>query len=353
MKIAIFSLPLTWNYGGILQQYALQKYLERQGHEVHIITVRKDRKSTARNMLVSVKWAFVSFLAKISLFGFTKLIDVERFKSSHLNNVSKLFFSREDVEKFLNSNDFDLLVVGSDQIWNRSATQSLDVSFLNYKVEAKKVSYAASFAKSDIDYTSEELEFARACLKKFEGISVREASGIDILNEYFDSEGEHLLDPTLLLESVDYPVANNVETKQEYVFSYILDKTAGKNDFKRKICKRLGLPEEDFVESKGYRGVETWLTDIKNSSFVVTDSFHGMCFSILYRKNFIVVGNRERGLDRFHSLLGLLNLGERLIYPEDLPSVDLDELVSNIDWESVYMRLMEERSKSKDYFNKI
>jgi hypothetical protein len=357
MKIALVSLPLTWNYGGILQYYALQKVLESSGHEVHILTIRKQRKLFLLNSLVSLKWKVIKILGKMSIFGYNKLIDVEKFKQKNMTNLTDSFFSLDDVCAYLHTNSIDTLVVGSDQIWNRSATHSLDVSFLNFGYAARKFAYAASFAKDTINYSPQEIQFCIKQLETFESVSVREKSGVDILKEKLSCNGLHVLDPTLLLEPEAYPI--DLDSKEldsfseEYLFSYILDSSEVKDEFKDDFCKKLGLSNLDFVGYKGYRGVEAWLKGLSGSKFVVTDSFHGMCFAIIFKKDFIVVANKERGLDRFYSLLKLLNLESRLVYPEDLARYIFDGIKLKINWLEVTTLLNQQKNISRKFLEDI
>jgi hypothetical protein len=355
MKIGLVSLPLTWNYGGILQHYALQKVLENYGHEVHIITIRKDRKNLFLNSLVKFKWQLIKLIGNKKLPLKHKLLDVERFKQREMSRLTDSFFSLDEVCDYLHANEIDTLVVGSDQIWNKDATHSLDVSFLNFNYPARRFSYAASFAKNSINYKAEELVYCSKQLESFDGISVREKSGVDILKNSLSTYGVHVLDPTLLLDANLYPTeCKELQTPDEnYLFSYVLDKNEDKDNFREVCCRELDLTNLDFIEHDGYRGVEAWIKALANSEFIVTDSFHGMCFAVIFNKNFIVVANKERGLDRFYSLLKTLNLENRLVLPEDLSRYNFNNDDSSINWSEVNDLLKREQVKSREFIKNI
>ena len=356
MKIALVSLPFTWNYGGILQHYALQKVLKERGYEVHILTIRKRRSNNIEQSLVAFKWKVIEALGAFGMFGYHKLIDVVNFKSNFMDNITTSFFTLDEAKQYIEANQIKKVVVGSDQIWNKEATHSIDVSFLNFTkpVNFKKYSYAPSFARDAVSYTFEEKKLIRKLLQELEVVSVRESSGVKILKESFECTGTHVLDPTLLLDfgAYEFNSDNVTPISGNYVFSYILDENEDKSKFVNYIGNSFNANVENFVKKKGYRGVESWIDGIKNSRFVVTDSFHGMCFAILFKKDFLVISNQSRGRDRFYSLLNLLNLENRIIEPCELSLFTFEQVIK-INWDSVYESLNEQRKISFSVLDQI
>ncbi len=156
-------------------------------------------------------------------------------------------------------------------------------------------------------------------LKKFDAVSVREASGINICRNYFGVEALQMLDPTLLLSADDYRgliCKAHTEPSNGNILVYILDKTPEKVALVEKIAKDKNLipfwldsPDEYQsnlpLEKQIKMSVEQWLKSFGDAEFVFTDSFHGCIFSIIFRKQFLVFGNPKRGLSRFYSLLYL------------------------------------------------
>ena len=228
---------------------------------------------------------------------------------------------------------FQGYVVGSDQVWRIKNVRGADYNFfLDFtKNDAvRRISYAASFG---VDYWDDNQDEARSIaevkplLEKFDAISVREDSGVKVCKECFDVDAVHVLDPTLLLDKAEYIHAFGLRDKQKkYLAVYMLDMTEDKKKIINKVSKELGLPVKYIdklssiwawlptsISDLAKPGVKHWMQSILEAEFILTDSFHGMAFSIIFEKQFLVVGNERRGLTRFTSLLGELGLKEHLI----------------------------------------
>ena len=209
MRIGILTLPLHTNYGGILQAYALQTVLERMGHEVVVF-------DTPKNKVLEILGRFFHKLFALNL--------INSFVNKH-DNLLKAIISRK-ITSFVRKNinlkkvrgfgslredDFDAIVVGSDQIWRavyfpRWLEQPLDNAYLSFTNgwNIKRISYAASFGTDEWEYTDKQTGICRECIKEFDAISVREESGVDLCKKYFGVNAQQVLDPTMLLDSVDY-----------------------------------------------------------------------------------------------------------------------------------------------------
>ena len=371
MKIAILTLPLHTNYGGILQCYALQTVLERQGYDVKVLT----------KPLYTRTYYIIWFFAIIKRF-FKRIFLGEKISILYapyqleIKNVRKntnLFIDRY-IHKYLTRSlskkilkKFDAIIVGSDQVWRAKYVNVEDyfLSFLGDE-KIKRIAYAASFGVDNIsEYSLEQLEKCIHLLRKFDYVSVRELSGVNICHRYFNINAIQLLDPTLLLAPNDYLSLidkKNVNEPLGNMLVYILDKTDEKVQLVNKIAAERGLvPFWIGIENKneslstGYSvkiSVEQWLYSFEKADFVFTDSFHGCAFSILFNKQFIVIGNKERGMSRFTSLLSIFQLDERLIYSKNDYENRIINLSTDIDYKIINNILSIERDKSYDFFYK-
>jgi len=351
MRICLISLPMTWNYGGILQQYSLQEHLVQNGHLVDVMTIRKNRNCFIANVAVKVKWKFIPILARFLGFKYSKLFEVERFKQNHFTCLTRTLLTNAEIAKFIDRSKYDCLIVGSDQIWNRDALPNLRASFLDFNVE-KKIAYAPSFARNEHTYSDSEIKIVSQLLTNFFSVSVREKSGVAILSEQFNCASIHVLDPTFLLSAEDYKrifvkeLSSTPQPIEKTLFTYILDGSTEKKLFTRKVAKQRGLIIDDFISRDSSRSVEAWLKGIYSADFVITDSFHGMCFAIIFKKQFFVIENASRGSDRFISMLTLVGLSDRLI-PSSFNAANCDYMNSEIAWDEVStkLRLLIDRSR--------
>lgn len=353
IKIGIFSLPLNWNYGGILQQYALSEYLRKKNFTPILFSRRANRKSSFKLLLVKTKWNIVKILNNLNCFNFLPLIATESFKKRFLTNKTKDFFSSEEINSFIKKNEIKHFIVGSDQIWNVGATPSLHDSFLGFVDKDKNnvlASYAPSFAHDDWKYSIKQTIDSKMLLKKFSFISVRETAGVELISKHFEMNSIRVLDPTFLLDVNDYyrllgnKNSNNDKNKKT-IFSYIFENGAERMKIIEKDAKKNNLEVISFCDlsnipnliknNRRNYSVESWLNSLKNSSIVVTDSFHGMVFAIIFKKNFYVHLNKKNGTSRINSLLKDLDLESRIINNVDLIQYNIND----IDWNSVEIRL--------------
>jgi hypothetical protein len=200
-------------------------------------------------------------------------------------------------------------------------------------------------------------------LKKFNAISVREDSGVIICKNEFDVLATKVLDPTLLLTERDYELIIKFEhhkkLKNSYIAYYQLTHEIGESKFANQISKCLNLPIQNIYRktiSFGFRSItpylsfSEWLFRIKNSDFVVTDSYHCMIFAILYRKNFVVLGNEFGGSSRIISLLKSLGLEERYLQKID---ENLLSKLTSINYNIVYEKIEYLKSLSMSFLSNL
>lgn len=258
----------------------------------------------------------------------------------------------------------NVFIVGSDQIWHRNLYYDFgSVAFLDYIYnDKKKIAYASSFGREYWTGSAIETQEAAFYLKDFDYISVREQSGVSICENYFDVKAECVLDPVFLCDKENYiRLAEEVKesSKGNYIGGYILDIDKFKIKILHKLQKELGIKCNLLTDAfrdiqldacelniKQNAFCEEWLNNIIYSEFVITDSFHGMCFAIIFNKPFIAICNEDRGSIRFIDLLKKLGLSDRLISADDQISMVSHLLNTAIDYSSVNAVLEKERFRS-------
>lgn len=328
-KIGILTQPLGHNYGGILQAYALQEVLRRMGHTVETIDFRKEpphwrqiasvikgallRRPLARPLRAKDRKSFTAH--------------TEHFIHGHIA-LSPRFTSKTAVKDYCDQQNYEVLIVGSDQVWREAYSPHLPTFFLDFLPAGsttKRIAYAASFGNRN-PISPEMITQVRPFAQRFDAISVREHSGIELAKKLFGVDAIEVLDPTMLLSGDDYKAlfASQSDDLAGNLFVYVLDRTEEKARFIREEAEKRGLtpfellPEERYLHEELFRSkkdpfelppVELWLKSIAESDFVITDSFHGTVFSIIFGKPFMTITNNDRGADRFYSLQWALEPG--------------------------------------------
>ena len=371
-QVLVRTLPLSnGNYGGILQAYALQQVLRELGlSPATDLTISNPLPSIVVSANHAIARVMPSWFTKWS--GFAEVRDtvltektsrtVMPFVDQHIVGVS-VYDRRGTVDTSV-VEQFDKVVVGSDQIWRRRYG---DVgSFLADFVtdpEVRIISYAASFGH-DIPqgYGKQFTRKTRRLAQRFHSISVREASAIDVCEKYWGVPALHHVDPTMLLSTEHYRklAAENAAELTPQCLTYVLDESAPSRSLVDRTCAELGMtPTKLFQRPMSYAAwrehpdeyqqptVQTWLKAFSDAEFIVTDSFHGTVFAILNHKPFITINNSKRGSSRFDSLLDTFKLQERLVSPsvDDIKQV----LSHEIDWQYIDELLAEKRDEGLSY----
>lgn len=358
MRVAILTLPLHTNYGGILQCYALQTVLRRMGYDVKVLIKHQYG--------YSYYWIYPLAICKRLIKRYLLGKDIDILRAPHelirknTDRFIRHYICRYKFRKWTPdiAKKFDAIVVGSDQIWRPEYFQPIECAFLSFlgNSKVKRISYAASFGVDSCEYTEEQLNICSSLLKKFDAVSVREFSGVKLCSNYFGVDAVQMLDPTLLLSTDDYRcLINNATTtpSKGNMLVYMLDKTEEKINLVNRIATEKGLTpfwldspdernEKSPLRERVKMSVEQWLRSFDDAEFVFTDSFHGCIFSIIFRKQFIALGNKLRGLSRFSSLLRLFGLEERLI----LSAEEYEDNMSSIEYGNIYDKLSALRDKS-------
>lgn len=365
MKIGILTLPISDNYGGILQAVALYRLLYTQGHEVVLIYKEVHQ--------ILWKKVIKNILSKIPFYDFKNLKSNRKYynawqkrKEFHRSFIekeifiiSKNLYTKQELEDFVKKEKFDAVIVGSDQVWRKEYINDLYYQsyFLDFVdgSKTKKIAYAASFGKDHWE-SKDDINDVSELLKDFSAISTRESSGVDICrNSFRYYDAKHVFDPTLLMSKkfyideviAKYDISNII---QGGLVTYVLDEANEKKEIIAFVKNSLDIKNthhlKGFNSSNTTYSVPEWLASFAYADFVVTDSFHGMVFSIIFEKNFVVIGNHDRGLDRFTSLLSLLGLESRLLFSVDDVN---DNNIVDIDYGTIKQKLAENQAMSLDF----
>lgn len=375
MKIGILTQPLWNNYGGLLQNFALQQALIKLGHDPITIDQRDRDVSALRNILACIKVNLQHFLmpSKFKKPKYVPTVEEQnyirqnsiQFIDTYIRHTVK-FPGGEAFKKACISHGIEALVVGSDQCWRPLYNVHLRDMFLEFAKELpikKRVAYAASFGTDQWEFNPEQTAVCSELAKEFDTVTVREKSGVDLCKKYLGVNATHVLDPTMLLtkeEYIDVIEKAGVRHSEGNLFTYILDPTDEKTSFIDKVSKSLGytpfqvLPicnedhrSKDDVKNRiddcVYPSALVWLRAFMDAEMTIVDSFHGMVFSIIFNKPFWVIGNEERGMSRFSSLLSMFELEDRLITVEKLDTLDYE---LPINWVKVNEKLAGKRIDS-------
>lgn len=369
MKIGIITLPPLCNYGGIIQSYALQKTLQKAGHQVVLIDFPNEWniKNPQKTLLYINRFIQKYILRKpITVKIDKKYNDDLQLITQNTSKFINKYIQRIIISDFseLQPSKFDALVVGSDQIWRpKYFNRAIENAYFSFAKDwkIKRISYAASFGTDKWEYTPEQTAACSQLIRLFDGVSVRENSGIKLCNKYLESDAIQVLDPTMLLEKEDYIgliKAANLPQSTGDLFCYILDKTPEKDEITSQLSKRYKLTPFEVnakyndsnakIEERIQPAVEQWLRAFYDAKLIFTDSFHACVFSIIFNKPFIVFGNKERGMSRFDSLLEMFELKERLILvPEDIIKV----VNYPINWDKITAKLLTMQQQSLTFLH--
>ena len=375
MKIAILTQPLHTNYGGILQAFALQKVLEKMGHKALVVDLpnRKTRIGKYKRTVIRIIKKYILGQKDSSpIFRERPTSEEEKKIAQHTNRFIQENISTTCEIPFVENLDllkkyhFDAYIVGSDQVWRPQYSPGIYAFFLNFlgndKI-TKRIAYAASFGVDFWEFNKKQTQQCKILAQKFDSISVREDSGVKLCEKYLGVKAIQLADPTMLLSKDEYlSLISNYEipNRKESIMVYILDKTSEKDLIVQRVIQHFNLPTNIVLPSKSFSKesrkfinecvfppVPYWIQGFEDASFIITDSFHGTVFSIIFNKPFIVIGNKERGLSRFISLLSMFGLENRLIASVD--EFDSEFLDKPIDFSIVNKIKDEQQSKSYDF----
>lgn len=375
MKIGIITFVKVNNYGAELQAFALQKKLCLLGYNAEIIDYLFYKNPKHKREKISkpfypypIKYKIKEWL--LPIYEYLKIIPYRNeykkrlsgFYSFHNKNT---FFSKicyhSYSELYNNTPKYDVYCVGSDQVWNPRCYTNLNPYFLTFAPkDAKKISYASSFGVEDLPANTKE-QYS-ALLKNLDYISVREENAVKLVKDVSGKDAVYVADPTLLLTKDEWkPIAKYDKVPNEkYILLYVLKDSEYIKRTAIELSKNTGLKvvrickgafkqdkESDNILNITDATPDDFLGLIDKAEIVLTNSFHGTVFSILFEKDFYTI--IKRGVEnnsRQLSLLKTLNIN-RIKYEDE----SFLESSSIIDWIKVSKNLEKFRQKSIDYLN--
>lgn len=311
MKIALMTIWHCGNYGAEMQAYATMKALRKLGHEVEIIDFRLfEHAHTLRSQVARVLTSLTPAQRNFEKFWKQYIKD----KSCHYHNL-------EELEN--NPPQADVYLVGSDQVWNEDITKSKSKAyFLDFGLDSvRRISYASSIGVSEWTFSEKFTLLARKQLNKFYSISCREITGSQVLAKKFGIQVKTVLDPTLL--HTDYhEITGNIESNNSLVFYPLSPNDTDLIPFCKELASELQL---SYLNANPYNfmpwlpivwkrnTIGRWISSIGGASLVVTGSFHGLAFSLIHHRQFILINSNTQGRNsRMTDLLDYLGLRNRL-----------------------------------------
>lgn len=418
MKVAIFTLPLVNNYGGILQAYALQRALESYGFEAPVVNLKIRQRGLFSRDYLKFLLAKLIYFKKYKNAEFSTLryyADTQRFIAQNIETTREIY-SPAALKRLFEQEKFGACVLGSDQVFNPPYFDAFENDFsLGFAPHGCiKIAYAASFGGESFK-GARDLELHKANLAKFKAISVRERNGTALCESVFGIPGAaFVLDPTLLagrevfekfisptgaassvklgaaelaqsdarraetsgvqiaicaasqetkaaktrgaaqnLNGAAADIADTAFSAQDacenaaqkgQIFAYILDQNERKSEILKSVSEREGLGVREVNDKANRVSIEEWLSLIAGAQLVITDSFHGCAFSILFNKPFFAFINENRGSSRFYSLFESFELQDRII-----KSASDVSLSKQVDWARVNEILSRRREASREF----
>jgi hypothetical protein len=366
MNVLIRTLPIrNGNYGGLFQAIALSRKIEQMGHSTLVDAPAEFR----LNIRTVVKYARALLLLRWN----------KTLSNRIRNEMNSYFiaFAKKQIEiaptkvwsshSKISTDHFQAFIVGSDQVWRPKYGDVERYMFSDLpssRDRRPRISYAASFGlSSPSEFRSKTIRKCETLLHKFTGISVRESSGVAICDKYFQIAATQVIDPTLLWPKEFYETICDIapnNSNQDSLLLFTLDRDPNLEEACATLARSLNLPLTRFesklpLSRKEYKldphqfikkSPAAWVGAIANSKYVVTDSYHGVIFAVIFQKPFITLGNPERGLERFQSLLASLGLTSQLKEKlEDLTSKSF----TDINWADVDTRLRILRIAGADF----
>lgn len=353
-RIAIISsfawIKVANNYGALLQYFALQQYLYNKGHYAfwirYVLPTNLFRMliNAIRTVLKNPTIAFNTYLCHRSFLAYCK---------DYLNLSEDKFTEHSLYESYPLA---DYYITGSDQVWGGT----IPANYLCFvKDNHKRIAYAASFGRADI--STEQLKIVAPWIKSFSHISVRESSGVDICKA-IGCKAEHLLDPTLLIDSNKYPHTNRI-VRNNYIFAYFLNVKslndiqwqsiidyAKQKSIELKVCAVQGSQYKFNKKYLVFPSPVEWLTYYRDAELIITNTFHGTVFAIIHHKPFVCIlqtGGSAKQNTRMTSLLNMFDLSNRVL---DNDKCIEDVAKETINWSQVDDILSKWRNRTDDFF---
>ena len=364
MKIKTITCHDVYNHGASLQEYALLKFLNSLGHEAETIHYKPFFLSNHFKFNIVSNPKYDKFILRqiyLLLKLPSRVLDLKRkekfdtFSKNYINSGNKLFKNNDELKNELP--EADAYICGSDQIWNSFFENGRDPAFyLDFVPDQKlKISYAASFATETIDDTIKP--FVKEKVSRINAISVRETSGVKILNELGVNNVLQVLDPVFLLSNEHWKDTFINEIDSNYIFVYDSDNNQQLKEIAQKIakqenCKIYTVDKSIKYADKNFyfEAPDCFISLIFHSKLVLTNSFHALSFSLIFNKKFLVFNRVEKINTRMRDLMILTNTDHLLINEDNNIEINLNQI--EIDYEKVNNIIENKRKESKLFLEK-
>ena len=360
-KIGILTFHQALSYGAKLQAYALQNFLTEQGIDNEMVDYTCDYmyKRLIRPIRVGTKRRLRSFVRSLITM---KQTGIDRRKSIEFRQ-KYMKLSRPYTEENIAdaTNYFDAFITGSDQVWSPVCVGFDPVYFLNFAKPEQKYSYAASIGEKVLP-EDKKADYEKL-LADFQRYSVRESSAAEIIKDLNGRDAQVHVDPTLLLSAKQWDKIvsrpEQVPETEPFIFLFNVKRASRLFEYAKYLSEKTGLKvyylqkqrihRLDFVTYLDPVMANEFVWLIKNAKYVVTNSFHGTVFSVIYKKEFAVEFDHYKGRNiRAEELLQDLH-----IYGREITKTENPDPSSPVDWDYVDERIAQHRQNSLDYINTI
>ena len=364
MKISVITMQSVYNYGSALQAYATDTFLKKKGHEVEFVDYYPKRMrnyGSLKQLYIDAK-PFHKKVWKCIAVSLVKYPSMKALKKVFLPfgekyiPKSKMYNSLEELKS--NPPMADVYCTGSDQVWNDYLEGRFDKAyFLDYApADKKRIAYSASFGREDI--SDDELKPVKDLLEKYSAISVREDSGLEMLENIDVPFKQCVLDPTFMLSKEEWNKLAEPVKESGYILVYKLHEDSIASEVALEMGRKMNKPvirisTDYFKRIKGGKTivapkVQEFVSYIANADFVVTDSFHATAFSISFNVPFVSV-KWSMFNDRIGTVLRKFKLEDRHISTVD-EAVKVSE--NKIDFDKVNALVEAEREKTEEFLDK-
>lgn len=342
MKISLITYHYSCNNGAVMQTYALCRFLREHGFDVNVIDLRH-KEFEHQNLFIK--------LVKFCIFKL-RMTHVMR---TYYKSLTRRYSSISELQS--SPPDSDCYIVGSDQVWNPNICNDLLTAyFLNFGTDnVKRISYASSFGTSHWILTdTKSTNEIRKLLHRFNSLSVREDEGKFICNEIFGVNPVVVLDPTFL--NYDYPEFNKDCIEKDVFLCYKLNKTPDFWQYAPIVGNILGIKPtllNNRFPKRGFKycfppSLKSWMRAFASAKFILTDSFHGIAFSLINRKQFVVILNNNDKNSRLKNIMRQFGLEDRIYLSlEDM--LKTKDWLKPIDYKTLEPCIMEKIEKSRNY----
>lgn len=327
-NIGILTFSYSSNPGSVLQAYVLQQTIS--SFECYHAKIINYQKTSAGKPIIGKtvfckplkNWTpkrILEWTARIIAHP-VRMRKYEKFFKKYYNEYSNVPCKRDDLKTAEDS--YDAFVVGSDQVWNFKSYNVDTTYFLDFVENSrKKISYAASLGSAGIP--EEYKASAKKLISDFSAISVREKEALNEIYNLTERNATWVLDPSLLWEKEQYHAISKAPKKQKYVFLYLREESSRLEAFAHSLAKAYGLAVIKVIKhwrcnKKGKPfsavGPQEWLGYMENADYIITNSFHGICFSLTFEKEFFVdllKGGAQHTNTRLENALAQFELSDR------------------------------------------